>query len=50
MVTPENVEAASDVLASQGFLHDIDTSWGIMSDGTVYKDSEFYEPGQGNFY
>jgi hypothetical protein len=47
-VTPENVEAALDVLNSQSVLHEIDTRWG--TDCGVYKDSDFYEPGECDFY
>jgi len=52
LVTPENVEAASDVLASQGFFHEIDDRWEITVDNGVYtgKESDFYEPGEYDFY
>ena len=51
MVTPEDVEAASDAWDARGILHDIDTQWGAIPGGGAYKDSDFYYgPGEYDYY
>ena len=52
-VTPENVEAGLDVLASQNFFHETDDRWEITLHSGVYntgKERDFYEPGEQDFY
>jgi hypothetical protein len=49
LVTPENVEGASDVVASQCLRHTIGVSWRIHGRMT-YKYSNCYEPKHRDFY
>jgi len=51
MVTPEQVEDASDQFDAAGIAHDIDTQWGAMPWGGAYKESNhFYGPGVYDYY
>ncbi|ESK87666.1 hypothetical protein Moror_1888 [Moniliophthora roreri MCA 2997] len=42
LVTPEDVEKASDAYDARGILHDVDTQWGLIPGGGAYKESNFY--------
>lgn len=42
MVTPEDVEHASDYLDGVSIAYDIDTQWGLKPEGGAYKDSNHY--------
>jgi hypothetical protein len=42
MVTPEDVERASDKWDAMGIAHDIDTQWGSIPHGGAYKESDFF--------
>ncbi len=51
LVTPEDVEEASDHWEGIGILHDIDTQWGMIPGGGAYKESNhYYGPGEWDFY
>lgn len=51
LVTPSDVERASDAWDAQGILHDIDTQWGMIPEGGAYQDSNhYYGPGEYDFY
>ena len=51
LVTPEDVQEASDAWDARGVLHDIDTQWGMLPQGGAYKESNHYwGPGEYDFY
>ncbi|TFY59567.1 hypothetical protein EVJ58_g5703 [Rhodofomes roseus] len=51
LVTPDEVEEASDAWDARGILHDVDTQWGALPGGGAYEESnDYYASGIYDFY